>query len=709
MAVIVPFIQRRKWMALGISLLIALLAPSSQVPPAWWQGGWRRQHVGSDVRVELLSQLAAVLMPKTPVGEMFRSFPSVDRWSGDFVEPDLTAYGVLKDPHAALFVLYDGCHEKREETNQKIKIDRLLAFSPPGSHVLVIGQLETSSSKGDCFCIELSTWRPGDGVMLSKVLRDLLGQVCDGLGRVLCPDVLERMQFIRQTSPVIESTEAEEFMKTATTLTSLESTEEIENYLAAEGFNHANTDRMQKVTHLIGLSAEIKFQSRIWLLLDQGQSHDQAAEEVAAQMAKFAKFSQSSQQILQSARQLYGQGLVADQAAQAMIWFPSFLVCRLRQNLRLTVEWLLEIRLAKPQIIKAIQITPQTIQAKWNLAPAVQWLLDLGLTRQQLLKAAKTYPAILGYCPECDFEPKAQWLLELGLKSDQIAKVITTSPKMFVCDLEGNLKPKAWWLLDLGLSYAQVAKVIRTSPQVFTHNLEQNLQPTVQWLLDLGLARLAVARAIARFPGILSCSPTQKLKPIARWLMELGMDQSQIAKALEKYPSIFRCSLERKLKPTVQGLLDLGLTRVQVAKMIAKFPQAISCSLEKRIKPKLQWFLTLGIRKDQLAGIVVSFPSILSLSISNNLNKKWPFLQEAFGKSGVADLIARRPTILGYSYQRLRARFSLLSELNETMKLASAMDMPEDQFRKRFINSFKQMVKRNRTTEVWWLTSFDTG
>ena len=40
--------------------------------------------------------------------ELFRRFPAPDTWGGNYLEPDLALYGVLKDPEAALFVEYDG-------------------------------------------------------------------------------------------------------------------------------------------------------------------------------------------------------------------------------------------------------------------------------------------------------------------------------------------------------------------------------------------------------------------------------------------------------------------------------------------------------------------------------------------------------------------------------------------------------------------------
>ena len=73
--------------------------------------------MNSVAEAELLMQLAALTVPeKTPIAEMFRNFPAPEGWSGNYLEPDLSIYGVLKDEDAALFVEYDGYwrHEGKE-------------------------------------------------------------------------------------------------------------------------------------------------------------------------------------------------------------------------------------------------------------------------------------------------------------------------------------------------------------------------------------------------------------------------------------------------------------------------------------------------------------------------------------------------------------------------------------------------------------------
>eukprot|EP00435_Cladocopium_sp_Y103_P043628 s1111_g12.t1 len=86
--------------------------------------------------VELLAPLAELLMPQTPIAELFRSFPSQKGWGGNYLEPDLAAYGVLKDENARLFVEYDDYwrHQEKEGVKRDQEKNAALLGLPRCSH-----------------------------------------------------------------------------------------------------------------------------------------------------------------------------------------------------------------------------------------------------------------------------------------------------------------------------------------------------------------------------------------------------------------------------------------------------------------------------------------------------------------------------------------------------------------------------------------------
>ena len=64
--------------------------------PAWWRKGWPRGRADSMAEAELLSELAALLMPRTEVGVLFRSFPATEGWGGHSLQPIWQPMGFLK-------------------------------------------------------------------------------------------------------------------------------------------------------------------------------------------------------------------------------------------------------------------------------------------------------------------------------------------------------------------------------------------------------------------------------------------------------------------------------------------------------------------------------------------------------------------------------------------------------------------------------------
>ena len=163
-----PMPQRRKLRHVVISLCLVLAVvvhPGAYVePPQWWQKGWARERVDSLAEAELLSQLAVILMPKSDIGELFRSFPSPKGWGGHALEPDLALHGVLKERDAALFVEYDGFWRHQEKKG--IAMDRkknaaLLSYAPKGSCVVRISHTTRNPLKGNVLWVKVDTWSQG--------------------------------------------------------------------------------------------------------------------------------------------------------------------------------------------------------------------------------------------------------------------------------------------------------------------------------------------------------------------------------------------------------------------------------------------------------------------------------------------------------------------------------------------------------------------
>ena len=442
--------------------------------PAWWRRGWPRRHPGSVAEAELLAPLAELLMPKTPIIELFRSFPSPKGWSGHYLEPDLAAYGVLKDKNAALFVEYDGYWRHAEKVGiekDRLKNASLLTYAPTGSKVIRIRHTVTESESLDdrTFFICANTWRQGDQRALANSLKHVFAEAASWMQDSLQKDVLTRLHLEIDKEVIKVSIGAQRVVAAARIAGGQNTAEEMENFLACEGFSRQDIARMLKGPLSRGYSIEAQLQPKLQWLLKLGLSKAQVAKVVAT--------------------------------------FPRILGYSIEQNLKPTAQWLLDLGLSTAQVAKVVATFPQILgcSIEHNLKPTVQWLLDLGLSKTQVAKVVATFPQTLGYSIEQNLKPTVQWLLDLGLSNAQVAKVVITCPPLVGYSIEHNLKPTVQWLLDLGLSEPQLAKVVATFPAIVGYSIHENLTPKYELLMG-AFGPDGAAQLVARWPPILGYS-----------------------------------------------------------------------------------------------------------------------------------------------------------------------------------------------------------
>ena len=677
------FSQHRRVCPLQICWVVALFATSAHVPPTWWQGGWRRQYFGSRKEVELFSQLAAVLMPQAPVCELFRSFPGVV--GKEDLEPTLTAYGVLKDPNAALFVLYDGEHGKRDGSDEFQQA--LLAYGPPGSHILHISHTESRPLEDMVLCINVSIWKPGEKASHSNVLMDVVMQISLGLSQVLCPEVLCRLQGWQASR---FGSDAGNFLNIANAL-ARSTTEDVKSCLCAEGFSPGIIKRMLKSARLSGKCLETQFRSKTQLLLNQSQIHDFDL------IAAFSPGDTLQQALKLSQQQLSDIGLSQDQVGKAIAMFPALLSRSAEQHLAPTVQWLVDLGLSQRQVVKIIVSFPEVLGSSkdWK-SETLQWLKGIGLTDDQTAKVLAKCPGI--FTSRLGMEGVVQWLADVGLKHQEVARLIAFWPQILGFTTEQNLKPRMQQLLDLGMTKKQITKAVVACPQILgSYGSEQNLKTKVAWFLETGLMEKQVAKVITTFPQILGCSIEKNLQPKVGWLLKLGLTQDQVVRAIAACPTIMRYSIEHNLKHKVEGLLELGLSKDQVVKVISVSPSILQCSIEKTFQLKTKWFLKIGLTKDQMTKAISAFPQMLSLRLEN-LKHKVQLLQHlGLRADEVAKVVVSFPQLLGLNLEH---------NLTPKLQWLSALGLTDRQVAKA-IAVFPQLLGRsvesNLNTKVKWL------
>eukprot|EP00438_Fugacium_kawagutii_P031477 Skav222646 [mRNA] locus=scaffold10:446771:453480:- [translate_table: standard] len=241
--------SRMSWRLRLCLLLWLLLGLDPSYVPSWWQQGWPRTRLGSVAEAELLSQLAVLLRPETPIAEMFRSFPAPEEWGRNYLEPDLTVYGVLKEKDAALFVEYDGYWRHGERAGaekDRVKNEALVDYAPSGSWVVRISHTVKRQQKGQLLWVTVDPWRRGDSKSLHEILRVVLQQIRAGLGDDLLPRVAARLKGHLQQKVVNLSECAQIFTDRAASTLAGNSSDEINKWLLSEGFSCAAAGLMQQ-------------------------------------------------------------------------------------------------------------------------------------------------------------------------------------------------------------------------------------------------------------------------------------------------------------------------------------------------------------------------------------------------------------------------------------------------------------------------------
>ena len=196
--------------------------------PHWWKKGRPRTTHRSYAEVELLSRLAELLMPGEPIGELFRDFPvePSDAWGSRWLCPDITAFGVLKQKDAALFVEYDGHprhYDARGQEADERKTDALLDYAPPGSGLLRLGHAGRDLRRNlNSREVLIDTWSAGQERTLMHVVRQVAQALLSSWENILRKDVCEHLRRFGTTEPVPDLDKASKFTREAVLTSDIE-------------------------------------------------------------------------------------------------------------------------------------------------------------------------------------------------------------------------------------------------------------------------------------------------------------------------------------------------------------------------------------------------------------------------------------------------------------------------------------------------------
>ncbi|CAE7271822.1 MTERF5 [Symbiodinium sp. CCMP2592] len=449
--------------------------------PRWWRNGRARTLHRSYAEVELLSRLAEVLMPGQNIRELFRDFPvePSEKWGSRWLCPDITAYGVLKQEDAALFVEYDGHYRHycpQGQSADERKTNALLEYAPGGSRVLRIRHAERSLSRMDSSMqVTVNAWRAGHTPSLSHVLCQTVGHLLNDHHHVFRPDVCKRLHAVHKAEMHANFPEACKFASQAI-------------FTGASEINKANVLRF--------LEEDLELPTATTI----------------AVATKFARISGTciDGTLKATAARLEDVGLSRAEVAKVVARCPQVLGYSIEANLKPTVAWIEDVGLSRAQAAKVVARHPRVLgySIEANLKPTVAWLEDVGVSRAQVAKVVAACPQVLCYSIEANLKPTVAWLEDVGLSRAQAAKVVARHPRVLGYSIEANLKPTVAWLVRAGLSRKQVAKAVANFPALLSYSIDRNLSPKLALLQQL-FSDGAIGNLIAYHPPLLGYSFTR--------------------------------------------------------------------------------------------------------------------------------------------------------------------------------------------------------
>ena len=142
-----------------------------------------------------------------------------EKWGSRWLCPDITAYGVLKEEDAALFVEYDGYYRHyslQGHSTDERKTNALLEYAPAGSRVLRIRHARLSlSSMENSIQVIVNAWRAGHTPSLNHVLCQTAGHLLNGHQHIIRSDVCKRLHAVNEAEMEATFSEACKFASQA--------------------------------------------------------------------------------------------------------------------------------------------------------------------------------------------------------------------------------------------------------------------------------------------------------------------------------------------------------------------------------------------------------------------------------------------------------------------------------------------------------------
>jgi hypothetical protein len=233
-----------------------------------------------------------------------------------------------------------------------------------------------------------------------------------------------------------------------------------------------------------------------------------------------------------------------------------------------------------------------TVRDPFNVKILFEWLRELGLHQPDVMKIVNKTPLILQIGVETVLKPRLAFIeTEIGVDRQSAVAAIKRHPELLCIDSSALLERIEFLQQELeGLTKEEISKMFAAQPSLFMLKTTERLAPAIALLHEeLGCEGTLLRRVVTQ-SGLLTRSP-ETIKSRVKALERFGIGLDSLRAMLQKFPRVLLYPLdEPKYQKKLQFLIEIAHCGPEDLVM---FPQYLSYSLPERIAPRVAAVLAL--------------------------------------------------------------------------------------------------------------------
>jgi mTERF len=233
-----------------------------------------------------------------------------------------------------------------------------------------------------------------------------------------------------------------------------------------------------------------------------------------------------------------------------------------------------------------------TVRDPVNVKLLFEWMRELGLGQPDVMRIINKTPLILQIGVETILKPRLAFI-ENEIKVDRQSALVAIKrhPELLCIDSAG-LKERIEFLQHSleDLTTEDISKMFAAQPSLFMLKTAERLAPAILFLREeLGCEGPLLKRLVTQ-SGLLTRSP-DTIRSRVNSLKDFGIELDSLREMLQKFPRILLYPLdEPKYQKKLQFLVEIAKCGPQD---VVTFPQYLSYSLPERIAPRVVAVLAL--------------------------------------------------------------------------------------------------------------------